>query len=160
MEAAVAPVQIVQKQSNRVPVYEKALALLGRREHARSELRGKLLHRHYSKAEIDETLDSLEAEGLLSDHRFCAMYILSRNQRGYGPLRISRELCAKQVAKDIVSAAIASCECDWEASARQCFAKRYGEGRMRAGEPPAKQQHYLFQRGFPGEVIARVLAGE
>ncbi len=147
----------MQKEIKKVPIHEKALVLLGRREHTRAELHDKLLRRHYSEADIVETLDSLEAQDLLSDRRFCAMYILSRNQRGYGPLRISRELYAKRVAERVVSAAIASCECDWDACARRCFAKRYGKGGIHVGDSPAKQRHYLFQRGFPDEVVARVL---
>ena len=53
----------------------KALDLLARREHSVAELRAKLLVREFDSASIDEAIDQLVGEGLVSDARFADAFV-------------------------------------------------------------------------------------
>ena len=58
--------------------YDRALKLLSMREHTEKELRKKLSDKGYPKAEIDDAVGKLIAEGSLSEKRFAEAYIRSR----------------------------------------------------------------------------------
>lgn len=59
----------------------KALLLLGAREHTRRELALKLRARGFGPAVVERTLDALQAEGSLSERRFCEEFVRSRLSR-------------------------------------------------------------------------------
>ena len=48
-----------------------ATDLLAYREHSEAELKRKLLVRHYTAAEVDETIDKLKQHNYLDDEEFC-----------------------------------------------------------------------------------------
>src|SRR5690554_702253 len=84
-----------------------AMNLLARREHARDELRTKLLKRFGSEGErvktVDQALARLEEQGLQSDERFTEAFVTARERQGKGPLRIAQELRQKGVSDSLVS---------------------------------------------------------
>ena len=60
---------------------DKALLLLGIREHNRQELRTKLIAKGADAKMADGVLDELEHEGSLSDFRYAQSFIRSSNRR-------------------------------------------------------------------------------
>lgn len=134
-----------------------ALALLARREYSREELRHKLLDRGFDAAEVSALLERLTGEHLLSDARFTEAYIFARRARGFGPVRIRRELQARGVADSIIDEHLDEGAAQWSDLLYTQYRKRYG------GKPPkdyaerARQGRSLRQRGFPTDMIARLL---
>jgi len=81
-----------------------ALRLLTRRDHSRAELGAKLAAQAESEQQLQQVLDTLQAEHLLSDHRYASQRVVARGRR-YGNARLSQELRQRGVGdEDIVAA--------------------------------------------------------
>jgi regulatory protein len=57
----------------------------------------------------------------------------------------------------MIQAAMADCDVVWTEQADQVRAKRFGDPRPRDARETARQQRFLYYRGFSGEQIAAVL---
>jgi len=136
---------------------DRALGLLARREHARAELARKLAERGFAAAAVAEVTSALAAEGLVSDARFAAAFVRERIERGWGPLRIRRDLEARGAEPDAVERALAEADADWVRRAALARARRFGEAAP--GDYPewARQARFLERRGFTREQIRRAL---
>ncbi len=139
-------------------VRAKALELLARREHSRWELRQKLIQRGFPAERIEPVLDRLAEERLLDEARYAELYACTRADKGYGPLRIARELREHGVPEDQVAATLATLEGDWLAKLRELHRKRFkslvpadAAGRM-------QQTRVLRQHGFTLDQIKRLFA--
>ncbi|HWF05166.1 MAG TPA: regulatory protein RecX, partial [Candidatus Angelobacter sp.] len=71
-----------------------AIALLARREYPKEELFNKLRHKGFNEKVINETIASLEAEGIVNEQRFVENFIDYQRSKGYGPLHIRHRLTA------------------------------------------------------------------
>ena len=131
--------------------------LLARREHARLELRRKLMQRDFPADEVDAALDRLEADGLLSDERFAEVFVRQRAGRGYGPLRIRQELRERGVDDGVIAAALAPWAEQWLAVAARQHEKHFGRQPEDAKER-ARQQRHLQSRGFGFDIIKEVIS--
>lgn len=142
------------------PLRERALRLLVRREHTRSELSRKLLAGGTESTEsLEPLLDKLTAEGLLSDRRYCETRVNLRGRK-FGDARLAEELRAQGVADDLVEPALAAGE-DELSRARRVWQRKFA-GRSAAPadlKENARQFRFLAARGFSGETIQRVLRG-
>jgi regulatory protein len=110
-------------------VRAKALELLARREHSRLELRQKLLQRGFPAECIDSVLDRLVAERLLDESRYAELYACTRADKGYGSLRIARELRERGVPEESVAATLAGLADDWTPKLRELHRKRFKSAR-------------------------------
>ena len=146
------------KRKEPPPIRIKALACLSRREHTRPELERKLGNKGYPQDEIRRTLDALEAESLLSHERFVTDYIRNAERRGCGPVRIRWELKSKQLDESEIEKGMEAVQMDWDACARRCCEKKFGQTPPADDEEYLKRRSYLQRRGFPGEIIRAVLA--
>ena len=126
----------------------QAVGLLARREHSRAELARKLAARDYPRALIDETLDRLEEQGLLSAQRFTERYIESRAARGIGPERLRAELAERGIPAGDAARALEALEHDWRDAARQARVKRFGPEPPATFEERARQMRFLQGRGY------------
>lgn len=135
---------------------ETGMGLLARREHSRKELQAKLSLREFSRDDIEQTLDTLETDRLLSDRRFAEAYVRFRSERGFGPLRIRAELRERGVAEDLVDEYLIVDDARWLDLARAQHRKKYAEVAVDFKER-AKQARFLQGRGFSGETISNVL---
>ena len=128
--------------------YNKALALLARREYSRRDLVRRLNARGLDAAEIESALDRLLEQGFQNDERFAGAFARTRAMAGYGPVRIRAELCGEGIAEAQIDASLESCECDWAALALELAQRRF------AGKNPAdpavqrKLIGFLLRRGF------------
>lgn len=109
---------------------------------------------------VAPVLDDLESRGLLSDQRFAENYIRHRFNRGFGPVRIRRELQEKGVAESLTAEALARAEIDWYAHAHQVWRKKFGQSAPKEYKERARQARFLQYRGFGHDHIQQVLDGD
>ena len=143
--------------------------LLARREHGSSELKSKLTRR-FRKRECDpdtveQVIQQLTDEGLLSDERFAASRVRQLAGRGYGPTRIRNDLRQQRVEhliSDTMEEAFDS-EVDWEMEAAAVYEKKYG-GAPIEGDWDARQRErgrrirFMQYRGFGAEVSQKLVS--
>ena len=137
-------------------IYNKALDLLSRREHSRTELYLKLTKRFESKEDINLNLDRLEEKNLLSDSRFAEEYVQARRRKGFGPNKISAELDKRGVKESLISNEIEKFD-DWEDLAELSFKKRFPDGVSKNFQKLQKQKNFLLNKGFTFYQIESVL---
>lgn len=135
---------------------ERALGLLARREHSRAELARKLSP-HGEADEIAALLDDLERENLLSNQRYADSLAMSRAGR-HGSLRLKADLRDKGVPEALVAETLREARAHDLEAARTVWAKRFGHPPADAGER-ARQMRFLAGRGFPLDVVRRVVGG-
>ena len=134
----------------------RALQLLARRDHSRAELKQKLAAHAESEEELDSVLDTLQAERLLSDHRYASQRIAGRAGR-YGNARLTQELRQQGVGDDDIAAALPEAGDETE-RCRAVWQRKFGN-LPATPEERAKQMRFLQYRGFSGDAIRRVLRG-
>lgn len=127
-----------------------AMDYLARREHTRVELVGKLAAKGFDSVEIDETLDRLQSQQLLSDARFAESFAQGRVKRGVGPLKIRAELTQHGVDESLINDVMCALDIDWGEQAQQVWQKKFSQKPSNMQER-AKQQRFLQQRGFTHE---------
>jgi regulatory protein len=135
----------------------RAVAMLARRDHSRAELARKLAPHAESAAEVDALLDDLAACKLLSDERYAEARASSLARR-FGASRIEHELRRQGVDHDTISGVVESARSTELDRAREAWRKRFGEPAQDAAGR-AKQIRFLQSRGFPFDVIRKVVAG-
>lgn len=135
-----------------------ALALLARREHSPFELHHKLIHRGFTPAVIEPVLDQLVAEGLIDESRYAEVYAHSRADKGYGPLRIHRELRERGIAEEIIFSTLSKLDDFWMSKLANVYRKRWATTKPRDGIDEAKRIRFLRYRGYSVEQIKGLLA--
>ena len=130
-----------------------AMRLLARREHSRAELRGKLVGRGFENDSVEELLQGLEDQDLLSDERFAMSLIASRAETGYGPKRIDLELRNRGVSEELAREALAKAEVDWGQQVTDQAVRRFGSDPAQTFPEWARRARYLERRGFGQDAI-------
>ena len=136
---------------------EMALRLLARREHSVMELRCKLLRKGCDSAAVEQVLQRLQDERLLSDPRFAEAYVRFRSGKGFGPLRIEAELRERGVSGQLAAEAIEPDHPRWRELMERVRCKRFGAERPAEYREWARQARFLQSRGFSAEAIRRLL---
>ena len=131
----------------------KAMELLARREHARLELRYKLVQRGFPAERIEPVLDQLAEERLLDEGRYAELYACSRADKGYGPLRIARELRERGVSQELVDQMLSALEDDWLPKLRELHRKRFKSLIPEDAAGRMQQTRVFRQHGFTLEQI-------
>lgn len=132
----------------------KAIALLGRREHSRVEMRGKLVRAGGDAETVETLLDVLEGETLLSDQRFAEGLARVRGAR-FGSRRVAYDLRRTGVGIEGGALVDELRATDLE-RAREVWQRKFGAVPTNA-DARAKQMRFLLSRGFPTDVIYRVV---
>jgi regulatory protein len=102
---------------------------------------------------VEELLQGLEDQDLLSDERFAVSLIASRAETGYGPNRISLELCNRGVSEELARDVLAKAEVDWEERVTDQVAKKFGSNPVQTFSEWARRAKYLERRGFGQDAI-------
>ena len=131
--------------------------MLARREHSAFEIRRKLQQKDFTESEIDEALERLQQEGLLSDARFAESYINGRMGKGYGPLRIALELKERGVAESDYGPYLYAGNMDWWKVLKAAHEKKYGSAPCSDYREKAKRARFLQYRGFELDKIHELL---
>ena len=130
-------------------ITEVAVSLLARREHSTLELRQKLKHRGFSEVDVEDVVEQLLTNNLLSDERFTETYINMRKHRGFGPLRIANELRERGVGADLIDQYLDKNSAEWRVVMQRQYAKKYGDEQAGDYAEKAKRAKYVQNRGFP-----------
>ena len=140
-------------------VRRTAMDLLARREHGRVELTRKLRQRGACPDMIDAALDRLTEEGLLSESRYLESYINYRAGSGYGPLRIREELGQRGLARGDIEEALRECGFNWQEQLEDTWRRKFSGQLPADAKERARQGRFLSYRGYPLEMIGRLLSG-
>ena len=136
----------------------QAVAFLSRREYSRRQLRERLIERidgvSQTPDDVDQALDTLEAKGYLNDERFAQALCRARAKR-YGNARLALELRQAGVAPEIARKALCEQEDEYD-RALEAWRKRFRTA-PDSDKERARQIRFLASRGFPYDVIRRVL---
>jgi len=131
--------------------------MLARREHSAFELRLKLKQKDMAESEIEEAIERLQQEGLLSDERYAESYIHMRKSKGYGPLRIEQELKERGVAEGDFGSHLYADGIDWTSVLKAAYEKKYGKRACADYHEKAKRMRYLQYRGFALDKIHELM---
>ena len=131
----------------------KAMDLLARREHARTELERKLAAAGFDADVAADVLQRLVDEGLQSDRRFVESFVQSRINQGKGPVRIRADLGQRGIAIGLVDNVLEESGADWYALARETREKKFGRSQPVEFRDKARQMRFLQYRGFEPEQI-------
>ncbi|MCK9705026.1 recombination regulator RecX [Pseudomonas syringae] len=142
-----------------VAVRRTAMDLLARREHGRVELTRKLRQRGAPPELIDAALDRLVEEGLLSESRYLESFVSYRARSGYGPVRIREELGQRGLQRADIEQALRECGIDWQEKLHELWQRKFAGALPVDARERAKQGRFLSYRGYPLEMIGRLLSG-
>lgn len=144
---------------NPVAVRRAAMDLLARREHGRVELMRKLRQRGAPAELIEAALERLAEEGLLSEARYLESFVGYRARAGYGPLRIREELTRRGLARAEVEQALRDSGIDWAEQLQDTWQRKFSGKLPADARERAQQGRFLSYRGYPLELIGRLLRG-
>lgn len=133
----------------------RALRWLSQREHTRQELARKLAAHAEPGDDLNALLDSLTAQGWLSDAR-AADSVVHRLAARQGVLRIRQALNHKGVAAELTEGALAALKATEHERATAIWQRKFG---VPPSDPKerAKQLRFLMARGFDAAVASRVV---
>lgn len=137
-----------------------ALGLLSRREHSAQEVLTKLRAKGYLLDESQLALATCQQEGWQSDERYCDMLCRTRINQGYGPLRISQELYNQRIANNLIENTLSTYENNWEDYALTAWQKKFKTPKNSDLSELQKQQRFLIYRGFPHDIIRKILKND
>lgn len=135
-----------------------AVNLLSRREHSAFEIRDKLHKRDFDDAEIEQAIIELQQGGWLSDERFTEAYIRMRQQKGFGPIRITIELSERGVDDSIIDASLDADDETWQQVLQQQYLKKYKNKPIADYNDKAKRIRFLQYRGFALDAIYSIVS--
>lgn len=138
--------------------FDCAMRLLSRREHSVRELADKLAQRGYGPEEVSEVIAKCQRLGLQCDARFVESLCHTRIRQGCGPLKISQELQAKCIDRELIASALEREQDNWLTYALAVWRKKFPNGDDISFIELQKRQRFLLYRGFPTEIIAKVIA--
>ncbi len=139
--------------------YTDALNLLGRRELSVAQMRDRLADREHGPEEIDEAIGRLLETGALDDRRVAGAYARTASKvKGRGRLRVTRELQAMGIAREVIADAVAEVFGDLD---ERALIQRAIDKKLRGGRKPSTRQErarlyqFLMRQGFtPAAVVA------
>lgn len=140
--------------------FQRAVKLLAAKPRSVAELRGRLLEKQWTNAEIVEAaLQKLEHYGYLNDERFAYGYAAYRvRQKPVGRQRLKRDLQFKQVAKETADEAL---NLVYEETPEETLIDRALEKRIALRGRPADRAaakrlfDYLLRQGFSSDLVLR-----
>ncbi len=135
----------------------RALRLLSQREHSRLELERKLAEHEAEPGQLAKALDELQARGFISEERVIES-VVHRRASKLGTSRIRQELATKGLAGEAVAEALENLRTTELARAREVWGRKFGSPAIDPKEK-ARQIRFLVSRGFPTEVVRKVVQG-
>lgn len=134
----------------------KAMDLLARREHSVKELLRKLSDRFEERELIIKVVDQLARDNLVSDSRFAEMYVRSRINKQFGPVRITHDLRERGISDLQISRALCDADTDWFQLIRDLSVKKYGYTVPSEVKETAKRMRFFQSRGFDSDCIRSI----
>ena len=135
----------------------KAMDLLARREHSVKELLKKLSDRFEEPELIIKVVDQLAQDNLVSNSRFAEMYVRSRVNRQFGPIRIKHDLRERGVSDFQIDSALDEANPDWFQLIQELSVKKYGHTVPSEVKETAKRVRFFQSRGFDSDSIRFII---
>ncbi len=135
----------------------RALRYLSGREHSQQERRKRLLPFAESEEELADLLLKLEKQGWLSNERF-AEGLARRKSDRYGSLKIVDELKQNGVELETVDRLKAQLKQTDAQRAWDLWDRKFG-ALAEDQKNKAKQMRYLVSKGFPLEIVSKIVSG-
>jgi len=133
----------------------RALRMLSRREHTRTELERKLGPHETQAGELAQVLDDLQAKGFISEARVVESLVNQRAAR-FGLARLRQEMQQKGVSDQAQQEALATLKASEPERARVVWEKKFGAP-PQTDQERARQIRYLMSRGFAAEVVRKLV---
>jgi len=140
--------------------FKQALKFLGYRARSEAEVRTKLAQSGFSLKIIEPTLTKLRSLKLLDDEAFARAFAQARiEDRGYGPLRLERELRRKGIASALIARLLdeSFARNGGKERARALVEKRFGGKDLSDAKTLRRAVGLLQRSGYRDSVIAEVL---
>jgi regulatory protein len=140
--------------------FKRAVQFLSYRARSESELRVKLARSGFPPKIVASTLEKLRSLKLIDDEIFARSFAQARiENRGYGPLRLERELRQKGVAKALVGRLIEEtfARSGGKERARSLVGKRFRGQDLGDAKILRRAIGFLQRRGYRDSVIAEIL---
>ena len=141
--------------------YIDGLTLLGRRELSVHQLRSRLVDREHTPEEVDEAVAKLLENGALDDRRVARAYARTASKiKGRGRLRVTRELQALGISREIIAEAVADVFADLD---ERALIDRAIQKKLRGGKKPTTMQErarlyqFLMRQGFTPAAVSTAL---
>jgi len=137
---------------------DTAMRMLALREHSADELEQKLCGKGHDGDVVVQVVEELQRLDLQSDDRFVDSFFRGRLTKGHGPVRIRHDLVRKGIDETLVEETLTQPAEFWLELAERARCKRFGDS-LPVGDSSAwtSQARFLAQRGFPSDLIYRVL---
>jgi regulatory protein len=103
-------------------------------------------------------LAQLIERGYVNDERYAMQFVSYHSERGFGPLRIRRDLEQLGVGAELIETALAGT--DWAQLARELRIRRFGLAVPKRWPEKAREARFLQYRGFSTDHIRSALGAE
>jgi regulatory protein len=136
------------------------LKFLGYRSRSEAEIRTKLTQCGFTSKTTETTLEKLRSLNLVNDGNFARAWAASRVEgRGYGPLRIERELRQKGIPKSLITQILDETfnRQQGKERAKQLMEKRFRGKDLSDAKSLRRAVSFLQRRGYRDSVIAEIL---
>lgn len=133
----------------------RAVGLLARREHSKIELERKLAPHASDAEEVQQVMQRLQQQGLLSEERFVAS-LVRRRAAAKGNAVIFHELRQHGVSADVMEAVQQELRTSEYDRALAAWQKRFGSPPADKREQ-ARQMRFLAARGFSGDIVRKLV---
>jgi regulatory protein len=138
-----------------IPLRDRALAMLARREHTRAEMTRKLSPHAESPEQIELLLDALAARGWLSETRF-AESRANALARKFGSRKIEYDLRSRGVSAEVIEQAVERSLSQELENCHAAWQRKFGVLPQNAAER-GRQMRFLAGRGFSADSVRQVL---
>lgn len=139
---------------------KRAYKFLSYRPRSEAEVRAKLSQLGFPHKSIDTTLEKLRSLKLLDDESFARGWVRARAEgRGYGPLRIERELRQKGIARSVIQEVVRETfgRNEGKEKARGLLEKRFRGKDLGDRKILNRAVAFLQRRGYHSSVIAELV---
>jgi regulatory protein len=139
---------------------KQALKFLSHRSRSAAEVRAKLTEAGFRSTTVESTLKKLRSLKLLDDEAFARSFAQARiEDRGYGPLRLERELRRKGIADSLISRLLneSFAQNGGKARAQALVEKRFVGKDLSDPKTLRRAAGFLQRRGYRDPVIAEIL---
>jgi len=136
-------------------VFNAAQGLLARREHSQLELMQKLQKKSFDELIISEVLLKLSQMDYQSDQRYAAARLRNLTNKGYGPNYIKQYLNQRGISSTLIENCFDNFDINWFNCVQKVWQKKYNLVPADL-KTKAKQQNFLYYRGFDGGLINKL----
>ncbi|GIP36889.1 regulatory protein RecX [Paenibacillus sp. J31TS4] len=148
---------LVEDEKHRA--YLEAIRMIGRRPHTGKELREKLKQKGYEEGVISVTIDKLTEQRYVDDRQFASFWTENRiHLQKKGRRWVQQELAQRGVSKEEIQEALSDIDPEMEyGHALELGQKKWKQTKGEARERRNKTGAFLLRRGYPMEIVSRVL---